>query len=150
MMRKGPNWNIALVGGIGIGAALMYLLDPKRGARRRRMIADQMSSAARTSQEQLRKAAENAKNHAWGTVHQLRGRLLEAARGSKVSDDILLARVRAALGHHMRHAGAIEVAVRNRRVTLQGPVRPEEIDEVVRATAKVRGVQRVNNQLASC
>jgi osmotically-inducible protein OsmY len=150
MMQKGPNRNITLLGGVGIGAALMYLFDPKRGARRRHMVADQMSSAARTGQEQLRKAAETAKNHAWGTVLELRGRLLEAARGSKVPDDILLARVRAALGHHARHAGAIEVAVRNRMVTLQGPVRREEIDEVVRATANVRGVQGVNNQLAIC
>jgi osmotically-inducible protein OsmY len=114
-MVKASTHRLSWLGGIGIGAALMYFLDPKRGARRRHMVKDQAAGAARSGRGQLRKA--------------------------------LVARVRAALGHHMRNAGAIDVTVRGRTVILRGPVDGDQVEDVVRSAAKVRGVWQVENQL---
>ena len=41
----GGNSALALLGAAGLGAALMYAFDPSRGARRRKMIADQLVHA---------------------------------------------------------------------------------------------------------
>ena len=43
----------ALLGGIGIGAALMYLLDPDRGRRRRALVRDKAVHFARVSGDRL-------------------------------------------------------------------------------------------------
>ena len=34
------NKGVALIGGVGLGAALMYIFDPDRGGRRRALIRD--------------------------------------------------------------------------------------------------------------
>jgi osmotically-inducible protein OsmY len=47
----------------------------------------------------------------------------------------------------MRNAGAIDVAVRGRTVILRGPVDGDQVEDVVRSAAKVRGVWQVENQL---
>jgi len=147
-MVKPSNHKLTWLGGIGIGAALMYFLDPTRGARRRHLLKDQATSAARSGREQLRKAAGNAKNHALGLVHELRGRVAELATGDGVLDDVLVARVRAALGHHVRNAAAVEVAVLGRTAILRGRVDGDQVENAVRSVGKVRGVWRVENQLA--
>jgi osmotically-inducible protein OsmY len=146
-MAKQSNHKLSWLAGMGIGAALMYFLDPKRGARRRHMVKDQAASAARSGRARLRKVAENTKNHALGAVHEVEGRIAKLTKGEALPDYVLVARVRAALGHRMRNAGAIDVAVRDSAVTLRGPVDADEVEEVLRTAAKVRGVRRVENQL---
>ena len=39
------NKGVALVGGVGLGAALMYIFDPDRGKRRRALIRDKVEAA---------------------------------------------------------------------------------------------------------
>jgi len=55
--------------------------------------------------------------------------------------------VRSSLGHFTDHAGAIEVMVHDGRVTLAGPAVADEVDELVKAASKVRGVHAVENRL---
>ena len=45
------NKKIALVGGLGLGAALMYLFDPDRGGRRRAVIREKAEGAANKAGE---------------------------------------------------------------------------------------------------
>jgi osmotically-inducible protein OsmY len=63
------------------------------------------------------------------------------------SDEQLVARVRAELGHNVEHARAIDVVAEQGRVTLRGSVLSSELDDVLSTARKVRGVERVDNQL---
>ena len=132
-----------LLAGAGIGAALMYFLDPNRGARRRHVFADKAMSVARDLQRSVRDTTMASRHRAAGKLAELRADMSD----EEVSDDRLVARVRAELGHHVERARPIEVAAEEGVVTLRGPVREGEVTEVVAAVGKVRGVQRVENLL---
>jgi osmotically-inducible protein OsmY len=138
-----PNHALTLLAGIGIGAALMYFLDPDRGARRRNTAFDRATSTLRQQGRSALMAAQHARNHAVGAAAELRGRLQEG----DVDDDQLVERVRAELGHHARHTSGIEITAHEGCVVLRGPVLADEVVEVVRSVTGVRGVHRVDNQL---
>jgi len=135
---------VALLAGLGIGAALMYLLDPARGARRRSLIRDKAARASRMTGRELIERAQDAKNRARGQVAQLRGRL---AGDDQLDDDQLVARVRAELGHRVDRARSVEIAASNGEVTIRGHVPPDGVDDIVAAVRGVRGVKQVNNEL---
>ena len=84
MKSNGLERQLAWLGGLGIGAALMYFLDPKRGARRRHVVQDRAGRATRATGWHMRKAAENVKNHGLGAVRELGGRVRERLRGVRV------------------------------------------------------------------
>src|SRR4051812_47304795 len=50
----------SLIGGLGVGAALMYLLDPEAGQRRREMLRETAADAIGTAGETLGSAWETA------------------------------------------------------------------------------------------
>jgi hypothetical protein len=60
----------ALLGGLGAGAALMYLYDPKEGDRRRALIRDKALSLNRQAQEAIQGRAEDLGNRARGMLHE--------------------------------------------------------------------------------
>ncbi len=132
-----------LLAGVGIGAALMYFLDPDRGARRRHMLADQVASTLRSARRDARDALDDVRNRTRGLVAETRARLREKT----VDDEQLVARVRAELGHRVEHARAIEVVADGGTVTLRGQVPAEERSDALAAVARVRGVGSVNDQL---
>jgi osmotically-inducible protein OsmY len=132
-----------LLAGVGIGAVLMYFFDPDRGTRRRHMVADQTARSLRKAARRFRDQAENARNHVRGTAAEFRAR----RRRGDVDDDVLVERVRAELGHHVRHTSAIEVSATGGRVILSGPVLAAELDDVLTTIAGVRGVRGVENLL---
>jgi len=133
----------AMLAGVGLGAALMYFLDPVRGARRRNVFADKAMSYLRDAREVSRDKVMHTRNRAVGQVAEVRGRF----RDEEVSDDQLIARVRAELGHHVERVRPIEIAVEGGAVTLRGTVSDDELPKVVAAVERVRGVQRIVNQL---
>lgn len=143
MSSDGPNRSLMLLAGVGIGAALMYFLDPDRGARRRNMTVDRAASVLRSRRRDVLTAAQHARNSLAGGAAELRSQL----RGEDLEDDQLVARVRAQLGHHVRHTGAIEVVVRDGCVILHGPALADEVADIVRTVSDVHGVDRVENRL---
>jgi uncharacterized membrane protein len=136
-----PSTPIVFAIGLGSGLAAAYLLDPSRGRRRRAIASDRARHLARQEMRFLGKAARDTKNRARGIAARMRWSREEP------DDDRLHARVRAELGHHVSHAGAIEVTVHDGVVTLRGPIMREEIPEVVRAIRHVRGVMAVQDAL---
>lgn len=59
---------VAFLGGIGTGAALMYFLDPDRGARRRSLMRDQAVGLKNDARETISKTAQDLSNRAYGVV----------------------------------------------------------------------------------
>lgn len=62
----------ALLAGIGIGAAAMYLLDPDQGRRRRALIRDQLIKARRVTGETVQGLSRDASNRARGAAAETR------------------------------------------------------------------------------
>ena len=116
MKRRG--W--AMLGGLGLGAGLMYLLNPRGG---------------RGGEEE--------------TGGGLSGMLSEAtdAFGAAEDDEVLGDRVRARLHRVAADAGRVGVSVKDGVVTLTGSVGAADFDRIVSAVLKVRGVHDVDDQL---
>ena len=134
---------VGLLGAAATGLGLMYFLDPDQGRRRRALVRDQMVHAAHKTGDAVDATSRDIANRAKGAVAELRGRLQDA----EVSDDVLRERVRARIGAVIGHAGSIDVAVADGRVTLDGPVLTHEVDRLLRRVAAVRGVRDVENRL---
>lgn len=58
------NKKLALVGGLGLGAALMYLLDPDRGRGRRALIREKAEDAANKAGEYAEKMSRDIRDRA--------------------------------------------------------------------------------------
>jgi uncharacterized membrane protein len=121
----------------------MYLFDPDRGARRRRLIADQLVHAGHVAGDAAGTSGRDLSNRARGLVADTRSRL----RGADADDRVIEERVRAELGRATSHPRAITVAVDQGRVTLSGAVLAREAESVVRRVRKVRGVVDVDDRL---
>ncbi len=63
---------LMLLSGIGIGAALMYLLDPEGGRRRRALLRDKLVGATNQTGEVLGRTSRDLSNRARGAVHEAR------------------------------------------------------------------------------
>jgi osmotically-inducible protein OsmY len=141
--RRRPSPMLTLLVGAGLGAALIYFLDPDRGRRRRLLIGDKAAKARRAGQRQASDAVGNARNHVQGVAAEVSGRMED----DEATDEQLVARVRAEMGRHVERARAIEVVADRGTVTLRGTALAAELPELVDAIAHVRGVNRVDNML---
>lgn len=132
-----------LVSGIGLGAALMYVLNPNRGRRRRALLRDQLVSAAHRTPDAIGTTARDLTNRARGLAAQA-GSMFSR---EEVSDEVLVARVRSKLGRVVSHPSSIEVTANQGRVTLSGPVLAHEVDDLLSCVSGVAGVADVENRL---
>ena len=133
-----------VIGGVGLGASVMYLLDPDRGRRRRAMLRDGISARACDSERFLKKSGRDFGNRARGMAAKTRNRVFPAG---PVEDDVLAERVRSKMGRYVSHPGAVEVSASAGRVTLRGPVLADEAAGLLRAVESVRGVREVEDRL---
>ena len=138
------------LGGAVLGAALVYWLDPHSGARRRDEVTQKAVRFALKAADAARGYALDFANRSRGLVAQLRSGLADArARigGATVDDDILVARVRAKLGHVCSHPGTVEVRCRDGRVEVRGTMLRSEVDRVLQEISQVRGVLEIDDDL---
>jgi osmotically-inducible protein OsmY len=140
MSRRNP---LLFLVGAGLGAAVMYFLDPNRGARRRHVAVDRAGRALRERARELHDARRNVANRAAGVVREAKRQMQVCT----VDDEILVARVRAELGHRVDSARAIEVVADQGCVTLSGSALVHEIDVAEKTVKRVPGVCGVNNEL---
>jgi osmotically-inducible protein OsmY len=143
--RKGKmNRELTLMtGGIGLGAALMYMFDPDRGKRRRALVRDKLASAASKTPRAIGATARDLSNRARGLASEA-GSLFSS---KEVADAVLVQRVRSRMGRLVSHPHAIQVAANQGRVTLSGLILAHEVDDLLLRVSKVTGVTDIDNQL---
>jgi len=127
---------IGFLGGLGLGAAMMYALDPASGRGRRARARQRLRSLTRGQREG---------GHELGS--RLEGGVHAMVRSDAASDRVLADRVRAAVGRAVSHPGAIEVEVRDRCAVLTGHVLARETRELMRRVGRVAGLQGVDDRL---
>jgi hypothetical protein len=133
---------MAILFPIALGAGAALLLDPQHGRRRRALIRDRVARTAREAREFRDAAARDLRARARGLSSQLR-----AARGGPVTDDVVVARVRARLGRFVSHPHAIHVTAQNGYVTLAGDILAGEHGRLLQALRTVVGVRDCTDRL---
>jgi len=137
------NKGAALVGGVGLGAALMYFFDPDRGKRRRAKVRDTVEATGNKVGCYAGKMSRDIRNRAQGVMAETKSLFVR----EDVADEVLVDRVHAKLGHYPVQSGSIDVQATAGVVILGGSISAEELPSLLRATGQVRGVKRVENQL---
>src|SRR5215467_14448230 len=100
---------VGIAGTAGLGAGLMFLLDPHMGSRRRAILRDKLISFMRLAAWAADKTSRDLRNRIYGTVASTKSRFRETA----VSDDVLVERVRSQLGRAVSHPHAIQVTAKD-------------------------------------
>jgi hypothetical protein len=133
-----------LLQGLAIGAAMMYLLDPDKGRRRRALLHDQLNRLGSDIGDLAHDAARDSANRLQG----VRARVDRRRHGDGSVDELrLIERVRAALGRVVSHPHAIQVGAMQGTVRLSGPVLAHEFAAVLATARVVPGVTDVENRL---
>src|SRR5262249_12486002 len=86
----------------------------------------------------------DARQRTYGLIAETRTQLSGAA---VPEDAVLVARVRAQIGHVISQAGAVQVTAQQGRVTLSGSIAAHEVEKLLSAVAAVAGVTAVVNRL---
>jgi BON domain-containing protein len=140
MKKRNP---LTLLGGVGLGAGLMYLLDPEGGRRRRALARDKAVHGLKVSGKALRKTSADVGNRTRGLVAGAASRL----RKGSADDRKLEGRVRSKLGRHLSNPSALQVQCQDGLVILSGPVLTSELDKLLAKVQKIKGVHEVESRL---
>lgn len=141
-MDQRPNPSIAsLIAAAGLGALVMFVLDPQSGSRRVALARDRTRRLVRESADAVGVGWRDLRNRASGVRHLV--------QRNSASDRELEARVRAELGRWVSHPHAIEVSARQGDVVLSGSVLAAEQAQLKRAVEGVRGVRCVETHVAA-
>jgi len=127
-----------------LGAAAMYWFDPLTGRRRRALLRERLVSVGADVGDTVGVAGRDLSHRARG----LGARLRSSSAPHEVTDEVLVERVRAALGRAVSHPGAIEVHAADGQVTLAGSVLAEEYSTLLEVVLSVQGVADVLDELA--
>lgn len=143
-VRTSQVGGMGLIAGILIGSALMYLLDPRQGNRRRALARDKVRSFASRSSVNAGKTYRHLRNRVEGVLANLTQTLRPEGA---VSDRKLCDRIRSTVGRTIPHPHQVDFAVHAGRVTVRGNLKPHEAGQVIQAIEKVAGVTGIDNQI---
>lgn len=132
-----------LITTLGLGAGLMYFLDPQHGERRRNMVRNKANQFVNDIDESINIAMQDARNRARGVLSEMTARLSD----ERTPDWILEERLRSNLGRTGRYTRGINIRADQGRIYLSGPALREDQDTLVKAAMRTRGVHGVENQL---
>lgn len=140
------NKNIFFLGGMGIGAGLMYLLDPDKGRRRRALVRDAADHAVRVTDRAIGKTTRDFENRVHGVAAELGG-LFHREECHGLDDQVLEARVRSQLGRIVSHPHAVSVEANQGRITLSGHILAKEVGRLIKRAWAVPGVTCIESKL---
>lgn len=130
-----------------MGAAVMYLWDPRRGKARRAEVRQKTARTAKQAGDELEKKAEDLLNRIKGFLAEAHAAMEH--REEAVDDDIVAERVRSHLGHLTEHASAIQTEVVNGVVALRGTISPDKKRAVVDQVLSLPGVKGIRDLLVA-
>src|SRR2546423_9770991 len=133
----------ALLAGAGLGALLMFIADPDRGARRRALVRDNAVRAMRLGGRAIAATAADMANRTRGIAAEAQG----AWQHDAADEARLIERVRATLGRTCSHPRALVVTAVDGEITLRGDVLAAEANAVLAAAGAARGVEDVIDEL---
>lgn len=142
MDRFSKESKIALFIGAGLGATLMFMLDPGRGARRRALVRDKTAKVFRRSGRVIQESSQDIRHRLSGKVAEIRSKNAPPPTNLQLEE-----RVRAELGHNVEHARSIEVIADDGYVTLRGNVLRDELEDVLSTVRDVPGVRKVHSEM---
>jgi len=131
----------------GAGAALAFFFDRHHGRRRRKLVLDQLSHAMCVAEDSFGATLRDMSHRASGAVMLVRSELDYRMFALGDPDDVVVDRVRARLGRVVTHPHAIGVTAQDGHVTLTGPILAAEVDPLLAAVRRVRGVRDVDHHL---
>jgi hypothetical protein len=73
---------LVVLSGVGVGAGLMYLLDPDRGNRRRALIRDKAVSLNNKTQRAIGNTVQDLRNRTKGLLHETKSALSSENQGT--------------------------------------------------------------------
>jgi uncharacterized membrane protein len=138
---KSKSFNV--ISTLGLGALLMYVLDPQIGRRRRAQAKNKLIRYGRKTAEAIDITARDLKNRALGLAAETRSLVSQ----KPASDHALAQHVRASFAPLVSHPSSIEVTAENGQITLSGPILASEVDHLVRHVSSIRGVTAIENRL---
>jgi hypothetical protein len=149
-MNKSTKQLALLGGGAGLGAGLMYLLDPQGGNQRRTLARDKAKQAYTASSDAVRKSASGLGNTGRGLAERSRG--LASGAGTFLSADgvkdrVLSELIRTRLGRWVSHPRAVQVDVKEGNVILRGHALTSESADLMLKVSQLRGVKSVESEL---
>jgi uncharacterized membrane protein/CBS domain-containing protein len=140
---KKMKYPAALLGTLGLGAGLMYFLDPNRGKRRRALVKDQAVHLSKVANRELARKAADARNRAQGVWLETE----KFFESETLTDAQLFGRIRSKLGRISLHPHAIKTSVEGGKVTLTGLILADEVETVIKGITAVSGVNEIENKL---
>jgi hypothetical protein len=133
---------LAILVGAGSGAALMFMLDPDRGRRRRAFVRDKAVGTWNDTQDTVRRTSRDIGNRAHGVAASAR-----TVFNRQAARDNVVERIRTRIGRVVSHPHAIEIMEQGGRIVVSGPILAKEVAGLLRAVRAVRGVEFVENRL---
>ena len=133
-----------LLGGLGLGAGLMYLFDPERGRRRRARIRDRALGALHDVEQSAGKTGRDLAHRGQGLLAHARS-CFECEEA--VEPEVLEQRVRSEIGRVVSHPGSIDVTCYDGSVVLMGLILGKELHPLLDAVRKVKGVKSTTDWL---
>lgn len=75
-----------LAAGVGVGALIMYMLDPEQGRRRRALARDQVTSFVNTAEQRIEAKARHYTNKARGLSAKARSLVSDTTNAARADD----------------------------------------------------------------
>lgn len=142
--KKAACLSAGLCAAAGLGAGLMYFLDPNRGKARRMYVRDKCSSLYRAGWKEIDHKVADLEHRTKGALAEVKSVL---HGNEEVSDPKLEARIRTRLGRAVEHPHSVRVTALDGNVILTGDVTAKEAKRAEAAARLTAGVKSVENLL---
>lgn len=142
-LRAEIKRGVYLLGGMGVGAGLMYWLDPDRGRRRRAMARDELVRVVHDAGDALDQGLRDWNHRVSGSFIEFASRFVPGS----VSDEVLQQHIRSALGRCVAYPQAVEVSVNAGHVTLRGPILERDVARLLSTVRRMKCVKSVTEAL---